>query len=220
MDGDLISKKELLDLTGISYGQLYRWKRKRLIPDEWFIRKSTFTGQETFFPRPEILERVGRISGMKEDLSLDELASVFSPDLTCVTFDRADLIRRNIVTPLILQWADDQFGDNVVFTLELTLYAHVLEIALRSGEIGRDEGALVLQTLREHFPKFAGRNCDLIVARKLGVPFVWLASAPVELYPDQGSRIVLRLNLAQAIENLKIHLNIGRTNENGTGNQG
>lgn len=49
MEEDLISKKELLDETGISYGQLYRWKRKQLIPEEWFIRKSTFTGQETFF---------------------------------------------------------------------------------------------------------------------------------------------------------------------------
>lgn len=48
MEEDLISKKELLDETGISYGQLYRWKRKQLIPEEWFIRKSTFTGQETF----------------------------------------------------------------------------------------------------------------------------------------------------------------------------
>lgn len=51
MEQDLMSKKELLELTGISYGQLYRWKRKKLIPEEWFIRKSTFTGQETFFPR-------------------------------------------------------------------------------------------------------------------------------------------------------------------------
>lgn len=49
MDEKLISKKELLRLTGISYGQLYRWKRKNLIPEEWFIRKSTYTGQETFF---------------------------------------------------------------------------------------------------------------------------------------------------------------------------
>lgn len=49
MTDDLISKKELLDLTGISYGQLYRWKRKNLIPEEWFIRKSSYTGQETFF---------------------------------------------------------------------------------------------------------------------------------------------------------------------------
>lgn len=48
MEEELISKKDLLDETGISYGQLYRWKRKQLIPEEWFIRKSTFTGQETF----------------------------------------------------------------------------------------------------------------------------------------------------------------------------
>ena len=35
-DPNLISKKELLDQTGISYGQLYRWKRKGLIPEAWF----------------------------------------------------------------------------------------------------------------------------------------------------------------------------------------
>ena len=59
MENDnLISKKDLLNLTGISYGQLYRWKRKDLIPEEWFIRKSTFTGQETFFLKEEILERI------------------------------------------------------------------------------------------------------------------------------------------------------------------
>ena len=46
----LISKKDLLSRYGISYGSLYRWKRKGLIPDEWFIRKATVTGQETFFP--------------------------------------------------------------------------------------------------------------------------------------------------------------------------
>ena len=34
---ELISKKELLELMEISYGQLYRWKRKNLIPEEWFI---------------------------------------------------------------------------------------------------------------------------------------------------------------------------------------
>ncbi len=77
MSEDLISKKELLDLTGISYGQLYRWKRKNLIPEQWFIRKSSFTGQETYFPREKILQRIDRILGMKDDLSLDALADVF-----------------------------------------------------------------------------------------------------------------------------------------------
>ena len=50
----LIAKKELLSRYGISYGALYRWKRKGLIPEEWFIRRSTVTGQETFFRESQI----------------------------------------------------------------------------------------------------------------------------------------------------------------------
>ena len=46
---NLISKRELLENTGISYGQLYRWKREGLIPEEWFIKRASFTGQECFF---------------------------------------------------------------------------------------------------------------------------------------------------------------------------
>ncbi len=70
-----ITKKELLQETGISYGQLYRWKRKGLIPETWFVRRSTFTGQETFFPRTAILERIEWIQGRKPDIPLDHLAS-------------------------------------------------------------------------------------------------------------------------------------------------
>jgi len=68
-----ISKKELLDMTGISYGQLYRWKREGLIPEEWFIKRSAFTGQETFFPRERTLARVKAILALKDTNSLDEI---------------------------------------------------------------------------------------------------------------------------------------------------
>ena len=74
----LISKKELLQRYGISYGALYRWKRKGLIPDEWFIKKSTVTGQETFFPEKLVCERIETIKSMKEDILLDELAKQLS----------------------------------------------------------------------------------------------------------------------------------------------
>ena len=74
MEQELLSKKELLERYGISYGALYRWKRKGLIPEDWFIKKSTVTGQETFFPKLLICERVEMILGQKDDLSLDELA--------------------------------------------------------------------------------------------------------------------------------------------------
>ena len=76
----LISKKELLERYSISYGALYRWKRKGLIPDEWFIKKSTVTGQETFFPEKLVCERVELIISKKEDVLLDELAKTLSSE--------------------------------------------------------------------------------------------------------------------------------------------
>lgn len=77
---DVISKKELLSATGISYGQLYRWKREQLIPEEWFIKQSSYTGQETFFPREQILERVRAIMAMKDSHSLEELAEMLASE--------------------------------------------------------------------------------------------------------------------------------------------
>lgn len=80
MEQELISKKELLELYGISYGALYRWKRKGLIPESWFIKKSTVTGQETFFPKKMICERMEMIQRQKDDVSLEELSRLFSAE--------------------------------------------------------------------------------------------------------------------------------------------
>ena len=80
MEQELISKKELLELYEISYGALYRWKRKGLIPEDWFIKKSTVTGQETFFPKTLICERVELIKQQKEDVLLDELSKQLSAE--------------------------------------------------------------------------------------------------------------------------------------------
>lgn len=80
MDQELISKKELLERYGISYGALYRWKRKGLIPEDWFIKKATVTGQETFFPEELVCQRVELIQSQKDDFSLDELAKQFNQE--------------------------------------------------------------------------------------------------------------------------------------------
>lgn len=73
-----ISKKDLLILTGISYGQLYRWKRKGLIPEAWFIKRASFTGQETYFPKDLIIERIDKILELKDEKSLDELSKIIN----------------------------------------------------------------------------------------------------------------------------------------------
>lgn len=71
---DLISKRELLEHYGISYGALYRWKRLGLIPEDWFLKKSTSTGQETFFHRGQICPRIESILSRPDALSLEEMA--------------------------------------------------------------------------------------------------------------------------------------------------
>ena len=77
MEEELISKKELLPKYGISYGALYRWKRMGLIPEDWFLRRSTSTGQETFFYRQQICPRMELILSRSD--RLDRLAQELHP---------------------------------------------------------------------------------------------------------------------------------------------
>ncbi len=82
----MISKKELLQLTNISYGQLYRWKREGLIPEEWFVKMSVTTGQETFFDEDLIVPRVTKILSLKDDYSIDEIKSILNPEASEINF--------------------------------------------------------------------------------------------------------------------------------------
>ena len=77
----MISKKDLLKEMNISYGQLYRWKREGLIPDEWFNKQAVSTGQETFFKRNLIIPRIEKILELKDKYQLEELKAFFDPSI-------------------------------------------------------------------------------------------------------------------------------------------
>lgn len=207
MEQDLISKKDLLEFTGISYGQLYRWKRKNLIPEDWFIRKSTFTGQETFFPKDKILTRIDKIINMKDDLSLDDLADMFSPNPTETILNKDEVVKRNIVSKVTLDFFIEQQGHSEEFSFEKILYAYILEKLLQTGEISLDEGKTLLQVLSDSYKKFEGKNCELIFIRKFGISTCFLVSIPSEIYFESGVKVVARFNLANCIEELKIKMN-------------
>lgn len=206
MEEDLISKKELLELTNISYGQLYRWKRKGLIPEEWFIRKSTFTGQETFFPKSKILSRIDRIKNMKDDISLDELAGVFSPTPDQISLQVEEVIKRNIVTENVLKMYMDFRGGEPVLEFNDILSAFILNRLIVAGDIGLDEGRQLLEVLRDGMSRFRHEPCEVIVMRKLGVFICFMASPPCRICADQGVRIIGSIPLASVAEELKLKL--------------
>jgi DNA-binding transcriptional MerR regulator len=207
MEPDLISKKDLLLATGISYGQLYRWKRKGLIPEDWFVRKSSFTGQETFFPREKVLARVDRILSMKEeDLSLDDIADAVSPTPLPDTFGWDDMIARGVVSVGALDlFAERHPGVSDLRFAELLAVA-VADTLLTSGDAGRDEALAAISTLEEGWSTCEKTSCDLVLLRKMGVSTVMLVSSGSELLVESGVRVVARITLPTAIEHLKTRL--------------
>ena len=204
MEEDLISKKELLDITDVSYGQLYRWKRKNLIPEEWFIKKSSYTGQETYFPRAKVLDRVEKIKNMKDDVSLDNLAQMFSPQLADVSLSETELLNKNIVTSQTLTMYKNTYGEIQSFSFKKILYISLLEKSLQSGNVSLDEGKLIIETLEENYKSLEGKNCEVVLLRKFGMALCFLITVPNEFYIEKGGKIVLRLNISQSIEELKI----------------
>lgn len=206
MDTNTISKKELLELTGISYGQLYRWKRKRLIPEEWFIRKSAFTGQETFFPREKIMARIDRIKNMKDDLSLDDLASMFSPSPTTIQRTADELIAQNIISKAALDVFQKFHHDSGPMAFDMILQAFIVHKALASGDVSLDEAGLIMQTLAEYSSRFQEKDYSICFLRKLGVATCCLAASPADIVFESGTRIVVRFTISSCIEELKLIL--------------
>ncbi|MEC0129666.1 MULTISPECIES: YhbD family protein [Paenibacillus] len=205
MEEDLISKKQLLELTGISYGQLYRWKRKQLIPEEWFIRKSTFTGQETFFPKDMILSRIDNIVNMKDGLSLDEMADKLSDK---ASFDRvsvsaAEIIERNIVSSVTLGKFGERLGVKNGYSFDQLTYLLAVDRLLSAGEMNMEEAELLFRTLMNKASNLESDSWELFFIRKMGVSSFILAQAPAELWFDEGVKLVSKILSADVIEQLK-----------------
>jgi len=203
MDSELISKKELLQVAGISYGQLYRWKRKGLIPEDWFVRKSTFTGQETFFPREKMLARIDKIKNLKgEDVSLDDIADAVAPDLGEVSMTIAEIRERELVSAEALELFSVvcDCDQPLVFGEVVSLAA--LDQLLKTGDVSLDEGRMVLQALQDNYPAFEGAEADLIFVRRMGMSTALLATSSAEVRFETSTRVIARLSLAECAEAL------------------
>ncbi|MBN2909853.1 YhbD family protein [Polycladomyces sp. WAk] len=206
MDEKLISKKELLRLTGISYGQLYRWKRKNLIPEEWFIRKSTYTGQETFFPKQKILDRIDKIKRMKDDLSLDEIAERLSPNLAEVMLPVEEIIKRNIVSKEVWDLFADEWNGVKTLHFEQILRLYVIARTLKTGDVSLEEAHRVWSMLEAHASRVREQKGELWVIRKMGIAISLLTDSVQDLYIEADAKVVVRLSLAQCAEELKIRM--------------
>lgn len=195
MDENLITKKELLERTGISYGALYRWKRMKLLPDEWFIHRSTVTGHETFFPRDKVLKRVEDIQLMKETMTLEEIARRFQPGPPGeVAVTAAEAAAAGIALPPIINQylALSQKEGSFEYSDLLGLY--IFSRLLMEGSVSRDEAYEIA--------KAAGETEDIsqpviYLIRKYGVPFCITAGEMQTFKFDSGATLAATISVTQ-----------------------
>lgn len=208
---EMISKKELLQFTGISYGQLYRWKRKGLIPEDWFVRKSTFTGTETFFPRDRILARVTKIQSMKsEELSLDEIADVVMPDLGEVALSVEDVVALGVAGKPALELYEPERPHPGPFVLGEVFTLRVLQSLFDEGSITADEGRGLVSAMVCGLGGQPGGEFEALLVRKAGLSVWLLVPRGCEPRFEAAARIVVRVDLAARLEELRSLLSEGK----------
>ena len=203
MQDELISKKDLLNEMSISYGQLYRWKRNKLIPEEWFIKKSVSTGQETFFPRKKIIERVQTILECKDGISLDELAYKFSKNIKDILINKTYIIDKNIVSSSIVNLFEEFMGSNEKYDEKSLLAFMVFKEMIDSGFLSMDEMKKISLKIKEVYERLGSDDYILSVKRKYGVSFVVLNKEKEEIIVDDEAKAILEIDLGKIMDEIK-----------------
>lgn len=207
MEVELISKKELLELTNISYGQLYRWKRKNLIPEDWFIKKSVSTGQETFFPREQMLERIEKIIELKDQVSLDELSDIFSPKVEETRFEGDELLEKKIVTQQgLMLFASMTENEVDLSDLKQVLMIKILDEQVVTGNITFDEGKLIWEFLNQHYHKLTKEQASIILMRHLGLPFVIGTLNREMVIFNEDDKLILEIKVMEEIGKINLSM--------------
>ena len=201
---DLISKKELLAVTGISYGQLYRWKRERLIPEEWFIKQSAYTGQETFFPRQQILSRVQTILDAKDKYSLEELANLLSPETSPGFRSAEGLKSMEEIDPTLLPVIQSLYGRENYEFFDVVLFATVTRAAHALSLPDYGMWDLLIRAASAAIPVQRTVDLTLTVFRAEGKIHALLSKAAAPLSLDSDLPVLGSWDLSELAGKLKL----------------
>lgn len=207
MNEELISKKDILDLTGISYGQLYRWKRKDLIPEEWFIKKSSYTGQETYFPKEKIIARINKIKELKDEMPLDDLANMFSNKTKVGDVSEEYLLQSGLIKNEVLPIYKDMFGPKEVYNFKEILLIYVLQNQLDLGALAISEIETIAKVIDREYLRLESKNGTVYIIRRLGVS-ICICAFEERITIDDSSKIAVEVNIKATIEAIKFKLTL------------
>ena len=198
-----ISKTDLLKTTGISYGQLYRWKREGLIPEEWFVKRSSPTGQETYFPQEKILKRIHAIQQLKDSYSLEELARILTPEVSNRLFCEEDLEHFDeLDIDVAADFMDAMSKDSFVFLEVLVMIA--LSQAMVDSAITEEERTHAVSFLSKRMSELHSADYVLELLQAQGHLYVLLKKEGSEVYLDDGLVAIRSIHLNELSNAIKL----------------
>lgn len=203
---ELISKKELLAMTKISYGQLYRWKRMNIIPEDWFIKKSMPTGQETFFQRDKILERIKLILSLKDDVQLEEIAELLNKKDKPRTFTMEELMEKNIISEAAKTIFYSLYDLDTEIKKREILILRVIEKNVVPSIITIDEFKLMVSIIQQHYETLLQEDAKVCLYRKVGVPFVVACTDSNQLVVEEQAKLIVTIELFREDNELALQL--------------
>lgn len=205
MEEELISKKDILEVTGISYGQLYRWKRKNLLPEDWFIKKSSYTGQETYFPKKKIIERINEIIQLKDTMSLDELADIFSDKADLKAVNGEALLACRFIRKEVLSIYENLMGKREIYGSKELLLMYILQEQIDLGKLTIEEIQIMMNIVNREYDRLVNGDGTLYMIRKSGVA-VCIAAFKESIIVDESSDVISVVNLKEILNKIKFKM--------------
>lgn len=167
--------------------------REKIIPEEWFIKKSVSTGQETFFPMEKILVRIREILSLKDESSLDELANIFSNNVKSAEILRKYIIERNIVPLVVLEKFEETRGIKEKYSSEELVLILIFDYLINSSMVSFEEASDLINAIEVGYEDIKEGE-KLILKRKLGILFYYLSSRLEEIIEDKLSKKILEID--------------------------
>jgi len=140
---------------------------------------------------------------MKGDISLDNLADMLSPDLTGKKVTLNFLKDHDIVSDTTLNFYNEEYGESKEYDLEQIISIYLLDKMFKSGH---SDGKIVYKLFNDNYQNFKGKNCELIIFRKMGVSSCCMVPDSKEVYFEETIKIIEVMNIPELIEEIKIKM--------------
>ena len=180
-----------------------RWKREGLIPEEWFVKRSSPTGQETYFPQEKILKRIHAIQQLKDSYSLEELARILTPEVSNRLFCEEDLEHFDeLDIDVAADFMDAMSKDSFVFLEVLVMIA--LSQAMVDSAITEEERTHAVSFLSKRMSELHSADYVLELLQAQGHLYVLLKKEGSEVYLDDGLVAIRFIHLNELSNAIKL----------------